>query len=158
MIVEKLCGAWRAGYAAFRQGGVTSQEAGDTLLEDSQPSMDVQSAAPAGGPFVKTPLTPCAANEAVRIVFLAQYASSWAGWRSIWHCAQRHPQVVAKVLLAPFVHHLASEAATYDALKHAMMEEGIPFHPLAYFDLVAFAPHVVLIQNPYDETESTRIL
>lgn len=159
MIVEKLCCAWRAGYAAFRQGGVTPQEAGDTLLEDSQPSMDVQSAAPAGGPFVKTPLNPYAANEAIRIVFLAQHASSWAGWRSIWQCAQRHPQVVVKVLLAPFVHHLASEAATYDALKHAIMEEGIPFHPLAYFDLVAFAPHVVLIQNPYDETrpESVRI-
>lgn len=152
MIVEKLCSAWRVGCAAFRQRGSVSQEAGGAQLERDRPGEDAPAAAQAPGRSATKPITPNVEHEAIRIVFLAQHASSWAGWRSIWLSAQRHPQVVAKVVLAPFVHHLSSEAAVYDALRQEMLKEGVPFHPLAYFDLAAFAPHVVLVQNPYDET------
>ncbi|MFN7154911.1 MAG: methyltransferase domain-containing protein [Acidovorax sp.] len=152
MILETLRSVWRVGYAAFRQRGTASQEAGGALPGEIRPGVDAKATALASGRADRTPFAPHAQHEAIRVVFLAQHASSWAGWRSIWQSAQRHPQVVAKVVLAPFVHHLTSEAATYDALRQAMLEEGIPFHPLAYFDLAAFAPHVVLVQNPYDET------
>lgn len=155
MIVEELRSAWHACYAVFQQRRLAAEDAAGAQLERGRLGADTPAAAPeapAAGHLDSRRFTPHGEHEAIRVVFLAQHASLWAGWRSIWLSAQRHPQVVAKVVLAPFVHHLSSEAAVFDTLRQEMLKEGIPFHPLAYFDLVAFAPHVVLVQNPYDET------
>ncbi|RYE41858.1 MAG: class I SAM-dependent methyltransferase [Hyphomicrobiales bacterium] len=105
----------------------------------------------------RSEVTPYIEGQSIRLVFLVQHASSWACWRSIWLATQRDPQFVVKVILTPFVHHLTSEAVTFDTLKQQMLDEGVPFHPLAYFDLEVFAPHVAFVQNPYDETRPHHI-
>jgi SAM-dependent methyltransferase len=152
MIVDKLRSAWRAGYTAFWRRDPASQKPKGVLPETGRSCADAQGQVWASQESAKKPFIKHAGQRTVRVVFLAQNASSWSCWRSIWAYAQHHPQIVTKVVLVPFIHHLSSEAAAYDALKHQMLEEGIPFHTLSYFDLPAFAPDVVLVQNPYDET------
>lgn len=179
-MTDRVRSVWRTVYRAFWQRHSVLKEFESVSPQVPQPSPDAElkqikvegasSAEPqsradtqlsglASQDLDCKPFVPHVGQEAIRIVFLAQHASSWACWRSIWQSALRHPQVVAKVVLTPFIHHLSSEAAAYDALRQEMLREGIPFHPLAYFDLEAFAPHVVLVQNPYDETrpESVRM-
>lgn len=102
-------------------------------------------------------VTPYIEGQSIRLVFLVQHASSWACWRSVWLAARRDPQFIVKVILTPFVHHLTSEALTFDNLKQQMLDEGVPFHPLAYFDLEVFAPHIAFVQNPYDETRPSHV-
>lgn len=159
MIPEVFRSAWRACCTLFWQRSPVLEMAADERLEAAQhPTNSEASAADLAPerPSFRT-LMPYVEHEAIRVVLLAQHAASWAGWRSIWQAASHHPQVVAKVVLAPFIHHLSSEAMAFDALKQEMLKEGIPFHTLAYFDLAAFMPHVVLVQNPYDATRPENV-
>ncbi len=91
-------------------------------------------------------------NEAIRVVFILQHLSVWPGWRSVWDAAKNDPRFHTKIVLTPFRHPFSSEALTYDDVRQFLISENIPFNSAEYFDLNAFRPHVVFVQNPYEET------
>jgi len=91
-------------------------------------------------------------NEAVRVVFIAQAPEIWSSWRSVWMAAKKDPRFVTKVVLSPFIHPHSSQAITYDKMRQCLIDEQVPFCSSEYFDVDGFRPHVVFVQNPYDET------
>lgn len=91
-------------------------------------------------------------NEAVRMFFIAQSPAIWSSWRSVWKAANKDSRFIAKVVLSPFIHPYSSQALTYDEMRQCLIDEQVPFCPSEYFDVAGFRPHVVFVQNPYDET------
>lgn len=91
-------------------------------------------------------------NEAVRVLFVAQYPSVWSSWRSVWHAMDKDPRFVATVVLTPFIHPFSSTAVTFDEMRKCLIDENVPFCTVDFFDIDEFRPHIVFLQNPYDET------
>lgn len=89
---------------------------------------------------------------AIRVLFVAQHPSIWASWRSIWQAMTSDSRFVAKVVLSPFLHPYSSVAVTMDNMRRCLVEEDISFCTAEALNLESFRPHVVFLQNPYDET------
>lgn len=92
------------------------------------------------------------AGATVKVLFVAQHPSIWASWRSIWQAMTNDSRFVAKVVLSPFLHPYSSTALTMDSMRQCLIEENIPFCTTEALNLESFRPHVVFLQNPYDET------
>lgn len=91
-------------------------------------------------------------GETIRIVFLAQYPAVWSSLRSVWSAASMDPRFCAKVVVTPFLHPNSSEVVTYDDMRQCLIGESIPFCTSEFFELKAFNPHIVFVQNPYEQT------
>ncbi|MFJ2536221.1 methyltransferase domain-containing protein [Pseudomonas sp. NPDC087614] len=91
-------------------------------------------------------------GTAIKVLFVAQHPSIWASWRSIWQAMKNDPAFVAKVVLSPFLHPYSSSAVTMDNMRRCLIEAGVPFCTAEALNLENFRPHVVFLQNPYDET------
>ncbi|WP_414881818.1 methyltransferase domain-containing protein [Pseudomonas sp. IT-P2] len=91
-------------------------------------------------------------GSAIKVLFVAQHPSIWPSWRSIWQTMADDPQFVAKVVLSPMLHPYSSAAVTIDNMRRSLIEEGVPFCTTDALNLESFRPHVVFLQNPYDET------
>jgi 2-polyprenyl-3-methyl-5-hydroxy-6-metoxy-1,4-benzoquinol methylase len=90
-------------------------------------------------------------GEAIRVAFIAQHPAIWFSWRSVWKAFSETPGVKVYAVLTPFIHPFSS-TDTYDEMRQLLLDEGIPFFTYEFFDLNVFKPHVVFLQNPYDET------
>ncbi|WP_328824553.1 methyltransferase domain-containing protein [Pseudomonas arcuscaelestis] len=91
-------------------------------------------------------------NSAVRVLFVAQHPALLANWRSLLHTMQKDSRFIAKVVLCPFLHPYSSTSITLDDMKQSLMKEGIPFSTIDVLSPSSFRPHIVFLQNPYDET------
>lgn len=91
-------------------------------------------------------------DELIRITFIIQHSSIWTSWRSVWDACQKDDRVVANVVLTPYIHPLTSTAVTYDELRELLIRENVSFYTSDYYNLDEFKPHVVFLQNPYEET------
>ena len=91
-------------------------------------------------------------NEAIRVVFILQHSSIWSAWRSVWLAAEKDPRFSPQIVLSPFVHPFSSEVLAYDDIRELLIAENVPFTTSQYFDLKVVKPHVVFLQNPYEET------
>lgn len=95
---------------------------------------------------------PLHSKEKIRVVFVVQHAAIWSSFRSVWAAANKDPRFMPKVVLAPFIHPFSSAAITYDDMRNCLIDENVPFCTADFFDANAFRPHVVFIQNPYEDT------
>lgn len=100
----------------------------------------------------KPAAVPLLPGEKIRVLFVAQHPSIWPGWRSVHRAMCEHPAMAVTVTLSPFIHPAASEMATLERMRECLVDEGVTFVNAAYLDLKALNPHVVFLQNPYDET------
>jgi len=91
-------------------------------------------------------------NEAVKVVFVVQHPSIWPTWRSIWNAMVRDPRFIVKVVLSPFIHPFSSPAVTLDDMRQCLIRENVSFCVADFLNFDQFRPHVVFLQNPYDET------
>lgn len=97
-------------------------------------------------------LVPMSPHESIRVVFYVQHASVWPSWRSVWEASMADTRFVPKLVLTPFFHEDSSVSRVYDDLRRFFINQNIPFLNFELFNLEEFAPHVVFLQNPYDET------
>lgn len=91
-------------------------------------------------------------GTAIKVLFVAQHPSILASWRSIWQAMKNDPAFIAKVVLSPFLHPYSSSAVTMDNMRRCLLEAGVPFCTAEALNIESFRPHVVFLQNPYDDT------
>ena len=124
---------------------------------------EAESAAAAAAETAATAMTAITAmteyhpGQAIRVAFLVQHSSIWPSWRSVYNAAGKDPRFSVCVVLTPFVHPFSSEAKAYEDMKQCLLSEGVPFCTADYFDPASSRPHVVFIQNPYEETRPAHL-
>lgn len=91
-------------------------------------------------------------GESVRVVFVAQHPSIWPSWRSVWQAMDKDPRFVVKIVLSPFIHPFSSTAVTLDEMRACFIDANVPFCTVDYFNIDTYRPHLMFLQNPYDET------
>ena len=87
----------------------------------------------------------------VRILLVAQHASIWTAWRSVWRECKESPQIEVHVVLAPFIHPYGAEKIRIE-MQQCLKDNGVPFFLSDFYNIDSFKPHVVMLQNPYDST------
>lgn len=97
-------------------------------------------------------VTPIESGERLRIVLVAQHAAIWPSLHSVWKAAVSDPRFDVKVLIAPYIHHLASASVTLDDLREYFMANNVPYAYSEQFNLGAYKPHVVFLPTPYEST------
>lgn len=103
-------------------------------------------------PISFPPLTRLEEGDQIRIAFVVQHPNSWLNFRSVWEFASQDPRFQAKVILAPFIHAAVAGASCLDEMRNLLLLEKVPFLHYQYVDMESLRPHVVFIQNPYEET------
>jgi len=98
------------------------------------------------------PLTRLKEGEQIRIAFVVQHPNSWLNFRSVWEFASRDPRFQAKVILTPFIHAAVAGASCLDSMRNLLLQEKVPFMNSQYVNMESLRPHVVFLQNPYEET------
>lgn len=93
----------------------------------------------------------------VRLVFVVQYAPVWPSLRSVWRFSSSDSRFSTTVVVSPFIHPFADEIATYDEMRNCLNAENIPFCTSDSFDCLYAKPHVVFLQNPYEETRPSHL-
>lgn len=118
-MIQRAIGAAQRALAALIQPPPAPAPASDTTAapQADAPLTAVAAVTASESPAAHGEVTPYIEGQSIRLVFLVQHASSWACWRSVWLAARRDPQFIVKVILTPFVHHLTSEALTFNNLK-----------------------------------------
>ncbi len=101
--------------------------------------------------------TPLQEGENIRVVMFVQHAAVWSSWQTIYECMSEHPNFSVKIVLVPFIHPFSSVATVYDELRNLFIRNNISFTTLDYFSFDSYRPHVVFIQNPYEETRPEKI-
>ncbi len=91
-------------------------------------------------------------NNKIRIAFIVQHVSIWPSWYSVWKACMDNKNVVVDVILAPYFHVNASTSISYDDMHKLLLDEDISFYSAEYYNLNNFMPHVVFLQNPYEES------
>jgi len=98
------------------------------------------------------PLTRLEKGERIRIAFVVQHPNSWLNFRSVWEFASQDPRFQAKVILTPFIHAAVAGASCLDSMRDLLLLEKVPFINSQYVNMESLRPHVVFLQNPYEET------
>lgn len=96
-------------------------------------------------------------ERSIRVAFIVQHPSVWPSLRSVWRAAEKNPRFNVKVVIAPFVHPFSSSAVVLDEMRSTLLREGVAFCNAEFFDLAAFRPDVVFVQNPYEETRPVEL-
>ena len=97
--------------------------------------------------YEKSNYTPLADGEKIRIVFLFQIPSFWPSWDSFYHACLNDDRFDVKLLwhnenaLQDFQMTTAEPFLFDNAIKHELFDQKLA---------ISFAPHVVVIQSPYD--------
>lgn len=87
-------------------------------------------------------------GEKIRIVFLYQVASFWPSWDMFYRQLVADDRFDVKFLFLDETVWEESQMLTAEAF---LKEQGIPYIPYGEFDLDSFAPHIIVMQTPYDE-------
>ncbi len=122
--------------------------------KQNQPTNGQDNAQP---PVIEKKMIQLQGNESVRVVMFVQYPAVWASWQSVYKTMSQNPDIDVKIILTPFLHHLSSVAVVYEQMKCLLINENIPFYTLDCFSFLAFHPHIVFLQNPYESTRPQKI-
>lgn len=95
-------------------------------------------------------------NKNINIVFLVQHATIWNSLKSVYESMCNNKMINVSVVLIPFIHNDASVSKTYFELKEFFIKENIPFINYNFYSLEKHRPHIVFVQNPYEETRLER--
>lgn len=95
-------------------------------------------------------------GEKLNVVFFVQHATVWNSLKSVYESMRHNQMINVSVVLLPFVHNDASVSKTYYDLKDFFIKENIPFINYNFYSLEAHRPHIVFVQNPYEETRPER--
>lgn len=95
-------------------------------------------------------------GEKLNIVILVQHATVWNSLKSVYESMRHNQMINVSVVLVPFIHHDASVSKTYFDLKDFFIKENIPFINYNFYSLEVHRPHIVFVQNPYEETRPER--
>lgn len=91
-------------------------------------------------------------NSAITLAFIVQYAAVWPSLRSVWRFAHNDSRFSTIVVLSPFIHPFSDEKTTYEEMRSCLNSENVPYCTSDNFDYISANPHVVFLQNPYEET------
>lgn len=91
---------------------------------------------------------PYYAGEKIRIAFLYQIASFWPSWEEFYRQLAADDRFDVKFL---FLDETVVENSQMVTAEVFLKEQGIPYIPYGEFDLDGFAPHIIVVQTPYDE-------
>ena len=89
----------------------------------------------------------------IRIVFLYQVASFWPSWESFYGSVLHDERFDVRFL---FLDETVSEHAQMKGAQEFLDKRGIDYINFVEFDMDAFAPHVIVIQSPYDRGHRLR--
>jgi hypothetical protein len=86
-----------------------------------------------------------------RVMFVFQHPAVWLSWRSVIRACMADARFDLQVVLTPFNHPTGGLLAQ-DSARELLIRERIPFFVAGHIDVRKTRPHVVFLQNPYDET------
>lgn len=92
-------------------------------------------------------LVPYQYGEKIRVVFLYQVASFWPAWESLFVKLTKDSRFDVKLL---FLDETVSEMSQMNTAQEFLEQKHIPYILYQDFDLEAFAPHIFVMQTPYD--------
>lgn len=95
-------------------------------------------------------------GDNLNIIFLVQHATVWNSLKSVYESMRHNQMINVSVVLVPFVHNDASTSKTYFDLKEFFIKENIRFINYNFYSLEVHRPHIVFVQNPYEETRPER--
>ena len=98
-----------------------------------------------------TPPIPYETNRPIRILFIAQHASIWSTWRSVLEACKKSSLIEVHVVLAPFIHNYGAKT-NQSEMGECLKKNEISFFLSEFYDVNSFKPHVVFLQNPYNDT------
>lgn len=90
---------------------------------------------------------PYISGEKIRIVFLFQIASFWPSWESFYRSCMEDERIDAKFV---FLDETGSEKSQMLTAHDFLVENKISYINYNEFDMEQFAPHVLVMQTPYD--------
>lgn len=90
---------------------------------------------------------PYISNEKIRIVYLFQIPSCWPAFKSVWEIISMDERFDARLLLFD---REQREKAQMNGARDFLIENGIAFENADMFDFLAFKPHIMIYQTPWD--------
>lgn len=86
-------------------------------------------------------------GEKIRLTYLFQIPSCWPSFQSVWECLKNDDRFDVKILLFD---REQKEKAQMNGARQFLLDREIPFWEAEKFDFVAFKPHIMIYQTPWD--------
>jgi len=97
----------------------------------------------------ETTYIPYLTDEKIRMAFLFQIPSFWPSWESFYHACLNDSRFDVKLLWLQETT-MQNFQIQMIAAEKFLREQNLPYESIDLFDLVSYAPHLVVIQSPYD--------
>jgi len=94
----------------------------------------------------------------LKVVFMPYKASMWTSLESVWRAANEDEECEAKVVVMPYYTLDSRYRKTRVVYEASLFPEYVPITHYSQFDPAAELPDMILIHNPYDDTNNvTRV-
>lgn len=95
-------------------------------------------------------------EEKIKVDIFFQWAPGWTNFESVYRAMQAKPHFDCQIILAPYFSR-GAKAPDYTAQRDLLNDKGIRYTEYHEYEITARKPHVVFLQNPYDDARPNEL-